>query len=82
MKISNYPIDEFAVVVVKLSRRILRTNGEVNDCSVVIQWSCFILLNKWSSISPFCFLYRLTHSIVSVSCWLDIWSLLKSVFDL
>jgi len=39
VKISNYPIDEFAVVVVvvKLSRRILRTNGEVNDCSVVIQ---------------------------------------------
>jgi hypothetical protein len=49
VKISNYPIDEFAavvVVVVKLSRRILRTNGEVNDCSVVIQCSCFILLNK------------------------------------
>lgn len=45
MKISNYPIDEFVVVVVvKLSRRILRTNGEVNDCSLVIQWSCCILL--------------------------------------
>ncbi len=39
MKISNYPIDEFAVVV-KLSRRILRTNGELDDCS------CFNLKKK------------------------------------
>ena len=46
VKISNYPRDAFAVVVVTLSRRIFRTKDGFVDGSLDRQYSCLVLVKQ------------------------------------